>query len=233
MMDYFTWNGQKSTAYGVHVTQQPSIIVPAERATFRPVAARSGSLTMLEAENIYDDFILAVDCGVTNLARLRDIGRWLRGSGQLELPEQPGGYYVARVVNQIEFSRLVRNHPNRDLTVTFRCQPFWYAGGDNDRELTTSTTMLNNPGSIPSEPVITVYGSGDITLMVGQTIIELEDVSGEITIDTPLQEAYKGAEPQNTKMIGDFPLLPPGAAAISWSGSVTKVHIKPNWRYLV
>ena len=95
---------------------------------------------------------------------------------------------------------------------------------------TTSTFTITNPGNIPSEPVITVTGSGDITLMVGTTIIELEGISGGITIDTPLMEAYKGAESLNAKMTGDFPTLPSGSVPISTSGSVTRVTIKPNWR---
>ena len=35
-------------------------------------------------------------------------------------------------------------------------------------------------------------GSGDITLMVGATIVELENISGSIVIDSVLQEAYQG-----------------------------------------
>ena len=33
-----------------------------------------------------------------------------------------------------------------------------------------------NPGSVYSEPIITIYGSGEITLMVGQTIIEYNNL---------------------------------------------------------
>ena len=42
--------------------------------------------------------------------------------------------------------------------------------------------IRDSPESVYSEPVITVYGSGDITLMVGTTIVELEGVSGSITL---------------------------------------------------
>lgn len=98
--------------------------------------------------------------------------------------------------------------------------------------LTTSTQFITNPGSVYAEPVITVYGSGDITLMVGTTIVELEGVSGSITLDTPLMEAYTGTTSQNGKMTGEFPVLKPGANAISWTGSVTKVVLRPNWRFL-
>ena len=47
-----------------------------------------------------------------------------------------------------------------------------------------------------------------------------------------LQEAYLGTTLMNNHMSGDFPVLKPGANAISWSGTVTKVIIQPRWRFL-
>ena len=75
-------------------------------------------------------------------------------------------------------------------------------------------------------------GAGDITLMVGTTIVELTDVSQSIVINSTLKEAYKGNTLMNDHMSGDFPVLKPGLNAISWTGTVTQVTVKPNWRYL-
>ena len=101
-----------------------------------------------------------------------------------------------------------------------------------DITLTTSPTFVNNPGNVYAEPIITVYGSGDITLMVGTTIVQLEGIEDSVTLDSSLMEAYKGADSLNSSMSGEFPLLQPGANAVSWSGSVTSVVVKPNWRFL-
>ena len=98
--------------------------------------------------------------------------------------------------------------------------------------LTASTSTITNPGSVYSEPVITVYGSGDITLMVGTDIVELEGISGSITLDSQIHEAYSGTTGMNSAMSGEFPILKPGMNAISWTGNVTKIEVKPNWRYL-
>ena len=57
MQDWFEWNGERCTAYDIHITEQPSVIRASERATFTNVPARSGSLTTLEAVDVYDDFI--------------------------------------------------------------------------------------------------------------------------------------------------------------------------------
>ena len=96
MKDYFEWNGLRSTVFGVHVTDQPGIIRAPERATFTNVPGRSGTLTTLEGAEVYDDFILPIDCTVRDLSRLSEIAMWLRGAGQLVTPEQPGGHYDAR-----------------------------------------------------------------------------------------------------------------------------------------
>ena len=61
--------------------------------------------------------------------------------------------------------------------------------------ITTSGDTITNPGSVYSEPLITVYGSGNITLMVGTTIVELTNVSSSIVLDCALKEAYKGGQP--------------------------------------
>ena len=233
MKDWFSWNGVKSTDYGIHITTQPSVIRASERATFTNVPARSGSLTTLEADDVYDDFILPVECAAKDLSRVHDIGAWLKGAGTLRLAARPGGFFYARIANQIEFAKVLRNHEHRTCTINFRCQPFWYAEAMPPITLTASGGTITNPGNVPSEPVITVYGSGEITLMVGLTIVELEGVSGSITLDTPLMEAYSDTTSMNNNMSGDFPTLAPRMNAVSWSGSVTKVEVRPNWRYLL
>ena len=53
-----------------------------------------------------------------------------------------------------------------------------------------------------------------------------------IVIDSVLQEAYQGTTLMNDHMNGEFPVLKPGANAISWTGAVTKIVIQPNWRML-
>ena len=232
MNDWFEWNGERCTTYGIHITEQPSVIRASERATFTNVLGRSGSLTTLEANDVYDDFILPVECAVSDLSRISEISGWLKGAGMLELASRPGGYYIARIANQIEFVKVLRNHLNRTFTANFRCQPFWYVHNVSPITLTASGGAITNPGSVFSEPVIIVYGSGDITLMVGLTIVELEGVSGSITLDTPLMEAYSGAMSMNANMSGDFPTLVPGMNAVSWSGSVTRIEVRPNWRYI-
>ncbi len=231
MQDYFLWNGVDCRTYGIHVSEQPPITIPVERSTQTNVPGRPGSLTQLEGEDVYDDMILTATCFISDPAQIPPVAAWLKGSGTVTFANRMGGYYKARIANQIPFEKVLRGNPHCTFAVNFRCYPFFYADSVADITVTTSGTVITNPGSIYSEPRITVYGSGDITLIVGTTIVELSDVSSSIVIDSALQEAYKGSALQNQKMSGDFPVLKPGANAISWTGAVTRVVVRPNWRY--
>ena len=231
MNDWFEWNGKRCTEYGIRVSEQPPLTLPAERVTFTDVPGRSGSLTTLEGEDVYEDMVLTAQCFIQSGARVSEIAAWLRGSGTVTFANRDGGFYYARVVNQIPFEKILRGNPHLAFAVNFRCKPFWYLKDVAPITLTQSGSFISNPGSVHAEPVVTVYGTGTITLMVGMTITELE-ITDKITLDTPLVEAYAGATSMNSCMSGDFPLLLPGKNAVSWSGDVSKVEIQPNWRSL-
>lgn len=232
MLDWFDWNGTRCTTLGIHVLEQPPITLPAERTTFTNVPGRSGSLTTLEGKEVYDDMILSATCYIDSPDRINTIAAWLKGSGTVTFANRPGGFYKARIVNQIPFEKILRGNPQRSFIVNFRCFPFFYMTGITDITLTSSGSTITNPGAVASEPIITVNGTGDITLMVGTTIVELEDINSSIVLDSTLQEAYKGVTSQNSKMSGDFPMIPSGACTVSWSGNVSSIVLKPNWRTL-
>ena len=176
--------------------------------------------------------MLTATCFLSDPSQIPSIAAWLKGSGTITFANRPGGFYYARVANQISFEKILRGNMHRAFAVNFRSKPFWYTENVEPITLTESGTFITNPGSVYSEPVITVYGSGDITLMVGTTVVELTGIDGSITLDTPLMEAYKDTTGMNGSMSGDFPTLAPGANAVSWNGNVTSVVIQLNWRYL-
>ena len=233
MQDWFDFNGVRCTTYGIHVSEQPPITIPEERATFTDVPGRSGSLTQLEADDVYKDLTLAASCFISSTANIDQVISYLKGAGKVTFANRQGGFYYGRIVNQIPFEKILRGNPHCSFSVNFRCKPFFYLNsGSTPVTVAHSGDFVTNPGCVASEPVITITGSGDITLMVGMQIIELSDVDGTITIDSVLQETYSGSNPCNEKMEGEYLLLQPGSNAISWDGNVTSVVVTPNWRTL-
>lgn len=232
MRDWFEWNGRKCTEFGIHVSEQPPVTIASERATFTNVPGRSGSLTTLEGDDVYDDLLLSATCFIRDIDNLNTISGWLKSSGTVRFANRQEGFYQARIVNQIPFDKILRGNPHRSFAVNFRCKPFLYLTDSPTYTLSSGGSFITNPGSVYSEPIITVQGSGDITLIVGMTIIELSDISSSITLDSVLQEAYNGYASMNNLMSGEFPRLLPGQNAISWMGNVSRVTVQTNWRTL-
>lgn len=180
---------------------------------------------------MYDDMLLTCTCFIENTNRLTEIAAWLRGSGTVTFANRQGGFYYARVVNQIEFEKILRGHPNRTFAVTFRCQPFFNMTADNIT-VTTFGTFIANPGRIASEPVINVTLSGDAEITIGGYMFSLTGVTGTVTIDTPKLECYQNYTSRNACMAGDYPKIPAVGAYVSWVGDISRIVITPNWRTL-
>ena len=232
MADWFAWNGVKCTDYGIHVLTHPAISRPKERVTTQVVPGRCGTLTITEGDCIYDEFIASCECIAPNPASIPAFSAWLHGPGVVMFGNRPTGFYYARVNNQIDFETVVRGRLQRKFTVNFRCQPFLYLLGVEIIVL-TSFGQIVNQGTVFAEPVITVEGTGDIDLTIGDVMLGIAGLASSITIDVPQRLAYKDGINLTGSLTGDeWPTLPVGATTITWTGNVTRFTITPNWRTL-
>lgn len=232
MNNWFSWNGVRCTEKGLWVTELPPPTVPAERVTFTNIPGRAGSLTTLEGDDVYDDLLLSATCIVSDPRRIPEIAAWLKGSGTVTFANRDGGFYFARIVNQISFEKSLRGNPHRSFVVNFRCQPFWYHADVQPITITTSGTFIPNPGTVASEPITKVSLSGDSEISIGGYLFSLTGVTGTVTIDTPRLECYQDYQSKNCCMSGDFPRIGTTGAYVNWSGAVSKIVIEPNWRSL-
>jgi len=234
MSAYFMWNGEKSTKkkYGLYVSAYPDIIVPEERLKDVTVPGRSGSLTQYEGAGVYNDYIASVECFVLSPDTIPELAAWLKGSGEVVFGNQPDVFYKARITNQIAFSQVMRGRTPMTCVINFRCAPYRYLPGGKDQQtFAVNNSVIENPGTAPSEPRIRINCTGDVTLMVRGQILDVFNVTSFIVLDTELKEAAT-SKLANEKMAGEFPLLYPGFNAIAWEGSVTDVRITPRWRNL-
>ncbi len=232
MKDYIIWKGVNSRTVGITVTDLPEIILPEERVSFTDIPGLSGSLAQTEGVDVYKDITLAVKCYCPDPtpAAVSAIAAYFRGAGGLELPNRPDGYYEARVVNQIPFAKILHGNAPRTFTVNFCCKPFLHLYSGESAQTIQSGDFLLNPTGIQAKPLITITGSGDITLLVGTQVIELEGIDNGIAIDSELQEAFWENVLKNSCMTGEFPLLGEGNTAISWTGgTVAQVMVIPRW----
>ena len=148
---------------------------------------------------------------------------------------EPDRSYDARIINQIDFSKILRGRGFRSFAVPFQCQPYkrLYPPAE-EMTLTASGMTMHNPGTVPAWPKFTLYGSGTITLITYSGAVVLSGIGNGIVLDWEAQECMSldGGTLLNDKVDGDPQYLPPGDSVISWTGTVARLVVTPNWRFL-
>ena len=205
----------------------PEKISPKRRDETFTVPGRHGNLTT--TDGAFESYIRSTEFIVKDKKKIDEICAHFKGSGWLIFSSEPDRKYKARVANQIEFSHIIRRF--KRFVVEFEIQPFGYDVFEQTL-VKTAPFSLFNIGTVDSEPLITIFGTGNITLYVNNQSISLKEIAGSITIDSEMQNAYNGAASMNNKMSGNFPILSLGENHITWLGNITKLEIRPNWRYI-
>jgi len=235
----FSWCGQSSDDYGVVVTSLPPVYKPQPRDDSSQIPGRHGKLHRNTGE--YDEQLMVIEGYLpyeqegTAVESLDAIKGWLQGYGDLTLSDQPGRRYKAHILDGIAFSPWVAGFSDRIFSVSFWCDPLAYEEIPEERNLKTAR-VLQNLGNVEADPLITVYGLGDVTLTVGDIRVTLTNMTAPVTIDCDAKVAYQGdgvggAGVAITLEDRVWPSLGLGDTRISWSGNVSKVRIVPNWRW--
>lgn len=235
MASWFKFNGWSSGDMGLTVTEYPPHLIAEERAEYKKIPGKSGSVTLLQGDAVYEDITLSVGCYLPDLSNLNEVTAWLRGNGDLILGNSSDYLYRARVTNQIKLEKIVRGRSPRAFNVNFRCNPFRY---ESDPEVIalSGTLTLDNPGTISADPLIMIRGTGQVILTIGDCTVIIDDMANAypIYIDCDARVAYRGLEQYPVSITladGAWPQLGLGATKISWIGNA-KITITPNWRWL-
>lgn len=160
------------------------------------------------------------------------ISAWLTGQGMLRFSDAPTRAYKARAIKSYDYERTSGCLTRHVFEVTFSCHPCQYVYPIPSGEITNGATILN-PGTRYAAPIITIVGSGDITLTIGEQTLVITGLASQITLDMENRVAYNGSTNLGYSVSGDrIILIQPGNNVVSWTGSVTSVTITTNWRYL-
>lgn len=226
MLSYFIFNGIDSSDYLI-INKLPSIFKAQKDVEKIEVQGRDGFLT--QDNGNYKSIIKTVECTIKDLKQIDFICNWLTGSGDVIFSNESDKKYKATIINQIEFKRVFVNF--HSFIIQFECQPHKYSISNNKITLTTSGTKIYNKGA-DSRPIFKIFGTGNIDLTVNSNVIHLTNVVDYVAIDSDLMDCYKDTVLKNNYMNGEFPILVNGVNTISWTGTVTKIEVTPNWRWL-
>ena len=232
----FNFGGKNSyDDFGILIAQRPNIPSPKRRVNTINIPGRNSNLRF--DEETYDDITLTVECSIKDkqnlVDKIDDIKAWLFGAGESDLifSFQDDKKYTAQVINSIDFKQAYRYFS--EFPVIFNCRPFKYSVDNTAIIIDQSKTTVINLGTIESEPVISIYGSGDIVFKINEQQISLKGISEKVIVNSVIQDCYDDAGNNlNGKMSGEFLKMKPSENIIEWSGNVTKVELLPNWRWL-
>ena len=237
---WFEFKGVRSTTMNVELLDMPVRPYAASRGDVQPIGGRHGVLWQpddLERE-VYDNIVVRLPCQTRGTFDIDEIGAWLSGAGDLRFSDEPDHVYRARIAKEFARSNRLPRFQDQIFTPSFDCFPLRYkrlaSAAADDWVSTSSGQNCSNPGTVESEPRIVVEGSGNFIVNVGAQMLTFEGVTGGIVIDSELDDCLNLAmsELQNHRATFEaFPLLLPGTNIITWSGSVSKVTIRPRVRY--
>jgi len=240
---YFIWNGTDCRSKGIIMRGPASIIRPEERVTHKEIPGRSGDMTALEGNNVFNSYIQTVTISVRGGYGVREAYKWLRGDGYVTFSGEPDRKQAARIIGAITLDRVSRNLDNWAGEVQFYCQPLKERIHTEPTEtITESGSTIINGGDVASEPLWQVrFGSSSnmgTLRVVGNGVddtIELEGFSagGSYLIDSQVMEvtSTNRRTSYTKKSLGPFPRLAPGENTITFEG-LDRIIITKRERFL-
>lgn len=246
----FTVDGVSSINHGILIQDRPDINIPQRRLTFATAYGRSGSIPFNEDQDndpVYENttmaLILLLEGGAdrTPSQSREGLANFLISNWYKDFVFYFDETKIYQMMSDTEQAipviqkRYFGNHAY--TTMNFTVLPWKYLT-DAPLKTLTAAGSLTNPTTNASKPIIKIYGTGDVTLKIGSQSFVIKNIVDNIIIDTEQFFAYKKSTAgvitnENAKVYTrEYPYLLPGANAISWTGTVTKVEIQPRWRVI-
>ena len=233
---YFIWNGRDCRSLGIKLSGPVPIVRPEERGQHVEIPGRSGDVTELEGENIFNSYIQTATIMVPGGYRVREIYNWLKGAGYVTFHGEPDRRQKARIIGAITLNKHSRNLDWWVGEVQFYCQPLKEALREETVTITSSGSGVRNTGDVESRPKIRAKASAtSMTITAnGKTLTISGLTSGsEYIIDSEIMEVSNAERTAllTKDSLGDFPTLRPGNTAITGSGW-SKLVIDRRERFL-
>ncbi|MBP1040362.1 hypothetical protein I6N95_04975 [Vagococcus sp. BWB3-3] len=138
--------------------------------------------------------------------------------------------YKAKHIEEYSVQRLLSRMGR--CVLVFRFKPIKYLISGMQPLIVANGQTINNTENTIAKPLITITGSGNITVNIGKSKLQLVGVDKGIVIDSQSKSVYSldGQRPQWGQMvdIGGFPVIELGNQVITWTGNVTEMKIVPR-----
>lgn len=225
----FTYRGKHTREFeGLVIKTDNNQLIPAKRYERITIPDKNGQYIF---EDGYDNKILEFDCTLikgniqSRRQRARDIAYWLSGRGDLILDgESDKTYKVARTVSDINLSL---NQVADNFKVVFETEPFQLGTFKSISIDNPTSISLTNEGTAEAETLISLTGTGDISLTIDGQTLNLTGLTEKITLDSRRYLVYNELNDNKLGLhSGDFIKIPVGSSELIITGSVSNISMQ-------
>lgn len=235
-MGLVIFNGVSSKDFGLEVEHRPKYNIPEKDYDITHVPGRNGDVyidknSYKNVTRTYEVSIGSEDGVFVDMASA--LADWLysaSGYARLEDSYEPDYYRMASYHKSTSFTNIYGKALK--TSIEFDCKPERYLkSGEQPIEFSTSGVVLHNPTNFASKPIITVIGSGEITLKIGEQYVRIINCNGGIVLNSVIEDAYYNSLNRNSsiELSNGFPKLEKGETVITFTGSVESISVIPNW----
>ena len=233
---YFIWKNEDCRSKGIRLATPIPIVRPEERVKHVEIPGRSGDLTQLEGENIFNSYIQTASIMVPGWFNVREVYSWLRGSGFVTFHGEPDRRQMARIIGAITLNKHSHNLDWWVGEVQFYCQPLKELLSEPLVTVTSSGTVVENIGDVDCKPRILATASGtEMTININGRELTISGLtSGQnYLIDCDIMDVLTADETAvlTANSEGDFPILERGDNVVYGTGW-SSLRIERRERFL-
>lgn len=220
---FFIFNNINSKEKGILVNNLPPISKPERNYEELEIPGRNGKLYI--DDESYNTFMYTITCTLMPDSNIREISKWLNGTGKLILCTELDKMYDVLIKDQIDYEQTYRIC--NQFEVNFEVQPIVKSVEKKEINLTKEDSIIIQESTYQIKPYLKIFGNGNITLTINNNSINLKNIEDYIELDCELEEAFKDNKNCNSKVeCENFPILFPGENYFSWTGNITNLQIK-------
>ena len=224
-------NNQNTKNLGFALVGRPSIPSADKKYETIEVEGRDGALTKFIG---YQDLKFSLKFNILFQSdikqKLREIKGLLSVAKTLAFDDSPNFFYKIKRCQISDTETIIKQ--SGVFSVEFIADPFEFESSSVLEYENPSNLLIRNNTTYFSQPVLKIFGQGNIKLFVNDELVEVKNINEGITIDSELQEAYYQNNNLNHQMLGSFPTFEIGENRIRLEGNIDKIEILPQWRWL-
>ena len=242
LFNSLTFDGVNSLDSGIYITGEAVYNAPQRQVEMVTIPGRNGTLAIDQGrfENIevtYPAGCFADDQSdfASKIMEFRNELASRFGYKRLVDTYHPDEFRLGTYSSGLEVGA-VGYHQAGEFDITFDCKPQRFLTSGEAVTTLTANGSITNPTLFASSPLLVVTGAG--TLNIGDQVLTIASGSAdqEIYIDCDSQEAWEivgGGKLSRNDYIQNageaFPVLNPGANAITLGTGITQLDITPRW----